>query len=408
MDGMETEMDIAVIGISHKTAEVAIREQVAVAENEQVALANLITGNFENSGCMVLSTCNRTEVYFSGKAALENVDEVRRIVNSFKNTDCFSDPETSYTFRGLKAVQHFFKVISSLDSQIVGETQITCQVKAAYNLAHDAHLTDDILNKLQNFGLQVEKKVRSQTFLTDGAVSISFAAVEMARKIFQDLQSKNVLLIGAGETAELAAFHFRDKKVASINVVNRTASKAKDLAGRFGGQAFGLEQMDQALEKTDIVITATSSREFVLNRQQVERMAQRRNYKPLFLIDIAIPRDIDPTCAAIDGVFLFNLDDLEVIVAKNLERRRTEIPKAERIIEGYIKEFVRWYQTRPVTETISRLNRHFEKGDRHAAQCWRYRPYRTPDHRAGRRLLHGCGQSDVDFVRTAGHRTGGN
>lgn len=354
-------MDIAVIGISHKTAEVSTREQVAFSSEEQVAFQNWLCSRYEDSGCFVLSTCNRTEIYIAGGQAVNDLTNIRAELNTFKNTSFFTADDLTYCHRSKRAVAHFFHVVSSLDSLIIGEPQITCQVKDAYEQAHQAGSTDILLNKLHNFAIQVEKKVRTDTYLADGAVSIAFAAVEMARKIFVTLEDKNVVLIGAGETAELAAVHFQSRHVKSISVVNRTLARAETLADKFNGQAYALEQLEAAIADADIIISATASQTPVLLRSHVSALAEERNYRPLFLIDIAIPRDIAADCSDVDGVFLYNLDALQNLVAKNIERRRKEIPKAERIIEHFLKEFEDWYQTRPVTETITQLNHYFEE-----------------------------------------------
>jgi glutamyl-tRNA reductase len=247
-----------------------------------------------------------------------------------------------------------------MDSQIVGEIQITGQVKDCYNYAHHLDATDAILNKLYNFAMQVKKKVRNETFLSDGTVSVSFAGVELARKIFGDLTDKRILLVGAGKTAELAAFHFLENNVKTINVANRTLSKAEELAEKFNGKSYTLENLNNALEETDIVISATSSDEYVITKELMNQIIKKKYYESIFLIDLAIPRDIDPKIEDLNSVYLYNLDDLNDIVEKNLETRKLEIPKVLKIIDEYLLEFEKWASTNSLTFIINKLKRHFE------------------------------------------------
>ncbi|TFG96222.1 MAG: glutamyl-tRNA reductase [Calditrichales bacterium] len=357
---MNNNIYLGVIGISHKTASVALREKVALSETEQRVAIKKILANPAVDGCMIVSTCNRTEVYFSSESHKNEATTIRHILNTIKKCKTYTDDNIVYELHGSDVVQHFFKVISSLDSQIIGEPQITGQVKDGYNLAHELNSTDTLLNKLFNFGLQAEKNVRKETFLSDGAVSVSFAGVELARKIYSDLTDKEVLLIGAGETAELAAVHFLNKGVRKIHITNRTFSKAQTLAKKLNGQAHPLESMDDILRQVDIVISATSSTEFVVTKAMMDPICRERRYRPVFLIDLAIPRDLDPAMDKIDGVFLFNLDDLNEIVQENLEKRAQEIPRAVKIVGEFAKEYGEWNATHSISFVINRLRTHFD------------------------------------------------
>jgi glutamyl-tRNA reductase len=360
-DSYKENIPIAVVGISHHTAGIDIREKAVFGDKQQTTTMHRLTKLYRIRGIFVLSTCNRTEIYFCGRKAIKFIEDICKWLDDFKNVSIFSNQELIYTFRGSEAIKHFFRVISSLDSQIIGEPQITGQVKDAYEKAHQQKHTDIFINKMYNFGMQVEKQVRSKTYLTDGAVSISFAAVELARKIFGDLQNTTVLLIGAGETAELAALHFVKRKVSKIIVANRTFKKARQLAAEFQGEAIQLQHLLPSIEKADIVITATSSDHFVVNKDELEKVAKQRDYKPIFLIDLAIPRDVDPDVTDIDGVFLYNLDGLQEIVQKNIEQRQAEIPKAERIVEDHVLKYIDWYKTLPMVKTITQLSKYFEE-----------------------------------------------
>jgi glutamyl-tRNA reductase len=352
---------IAVVGINHHTADVEIREKAIFTEKQQNTLMTRISKLYRTRGIFVLSTCNRTEIYFCGRKAIKFIEEICAWLDDYKKVTIFSNPNLTYIYKGSVAIHHFFRVISGLDSQIIGEPQITGQVKSAYEKAHHLNRTDIFINKMYNFGMQVEKQVRSKTYLTDGAVSVSFAAVELARKIFGDLQNTVILLIGAGETAELAALHFLKRKVTRIIVANRTYKKAQRLAEKFHGEAIHLGESSHILKQADIVIMATSSKKYIFTKPDLEIVAKKRDYQPIFLIDLAMPRNVDPTVNDIDGVFLYNLDALQDIVQKNIEQRRAELPKAEKIIEGHVLNYIKWYKTLPMVKTITQLSKYFEE-----------------------------------------------
>lgn len=352
---------IAVVGISHHTADVQTREKAIFTEKQQTKIIKYLSKEYSARGVVVLSTCNRIEIYLCGRKALKYINDICQWVDQFKNEIIFCDENIAYLFKGERAIHHFYRVISSLDSQMVGEPQITGQVKEAYEKSHALNHTDALINKMYNFGMQVEKLVRTKTFLTDGAVSISFAGVELARKIFGDLKQTTVLLIGAGETAELIASHFMNREVGQIFVANRTYEKGRQLAKKFHGESIQFENMEQALDRSQIVIAATSSSQYVIERLMLEGVAERRDYKPIFLIDLSMPRNIDPSASDIDGVFLYNMDDLQEIANKNIERREKEIPKAEKIVKDQVLEYIKWYETLPAIQTITQLSHYFEE-----------------------------------------------
>jgi glutamyl-tRNA reductase len=354
---MSDRIPLGLIGISHKTASVDLREKVALSEEEQKTALKHIVGHFHASGCMILSTCNRTEIYFSDAHIHKTSTKVRQWLNEYKNCEEYANLEVTYELHDLEAARHFFKVLSGLDSQIIGEQQITGQVKESYDLTHALRTSDAMINKLFNFAMQAKKKVHNETFLSDGTVSISFAGVELARKIFSDLEDKNVLLIGAGKTAELAAYHFQENGVKNIHVVNRTYQRAVELAEKFNGKAYTMENLEEALMDTDIVISATSSTEYVVTPEQIKPISKKRNHRPIFLIDLAIPRDIDPVIDSINSIFLFNLDDLQEIVKANLEKRKKEIPKSMKIIDEFTEEFSKWYSMNSMSMVVGSLKK---------------------------------------------------
>ncbi len=354
------QIPLGLLGISHKTAPVEVRERVALSDTEQREALGHIINEFRADGCMMLSTCNRTEIYVSAEDHEEIIEKLKGWLASFKQTDLYSDSELFYNLNGPSAAEHFFKVIAGIDSQIVGEQQIAGQVKDSYDVAHQLQGTDAIINKLFNFAMQAKKKVHNETFLTDGTVSVSFAGVELARKIFSDLDKKSILVVGAGKTAELAAFHFQENGVKNIRVVNRTYQRAQELAEKLSGTASPMEELPHVLAEADIVISATSSETFVVTKDIMKQVAHQRRHQPIFLIDLAIPRDIDPAINEIGGVFLYNLDDLEEIVKQNLEKRKKEIPKSMKIIEDFVVEFKEWYSMNSMSSIVGKLKKRLD------------------------------------------------
>jgi glutamyl-tRNA reductase len=352
---MSDQIPLGLIGISHRTAPVEVREKAALSEDEQKLAIRHFMDDLHSNGCMVLSTCNRTEIYLSDDKLDSTLQKIRLYLNELKKCESYTDVDITYELRDHQVVEHFFKVLSGLDSLIIGEQQITGQVKDSYDLTHKLNGTDALINKMFNFAMQAKKKVHNDTFLSDGTVSVSFAGVELARKIFSDLSEKKVLLIGAGKTAELAAYHFQENGVKNINVINRTFERAKDLADKFDGKAYKLEELPAALAESDIVISATSSEEYVVTADMIYPISKKRHQRPIFIIDLAIPRDIDPKINEIDAVFLFNLDDLQEIVKANLEKRKKEIPKSLKIVNEFVSEFKKWVAMNSMTNVVGKL-----------------------------------------------------
>lgn len=354
---MSDQIPLGLIGISHKTAAVEIREKVALSEEEQKVAIKYLIEEYGTDGCMILSTCNRTEIYVSNSKIESTIEHIKSWLNDFKSCTEYTDQNISYTLNGISVVEHFSHVLSGLDSQIVGEQQIVGQIKDSYDLTHSLNGTDALINKLFNFAMQAKKKVHNETFLSDGTVSVSFAGVELARKIFSDLADKKILLVGAGKTAELAAFHFQENGVTNIHIVNRTFARAEELAKKLNGEAHPMEKMADVLLDTDIVISATASKEYVVTEEFMKPISRKRHHRPIFLIDLAIPRDIDPVIDHINGVFLYNLDDLHEIVKSNLEKRKKEIPKASKIIDEFVTEFNKWFSMNSMSTVVGRLKK---------------------------------------------------
>ena len=357
---MHPEVPLALVGISHHTASVEVRDRVSLSEDEQKSMLPQLRERFGAEGALIMSTCNRTEVYLSGQDLPNRITGIREWLDQIKGTSYFTDDNITYRTFGPGAVRHFFALIAGLDSQIIGEQQITTQVKEGYNLAHEVDVTDALINKLFNYGMQAKKRVYNETLLYDGTVSVSFAGVELARKIFNSLENKEILLIGAGKTAELAAYHFTENGAKNINVANRSLDRARELASKTGGRVWSLDELPSALKSTDIAISATGSTGYILDAETMRRIGRERHHRPLFLIDLAVPRDIEPEAGEIDGVYLYNLDDLEAIVKSNLENRRREIPKAMKIVDEVAAEFLGWLSTYSMTAIIGRLKEHLD------------------------------------------------
>ena len=260
-----------------------------------------------------------------------------------------------YQYREAEAVNHLFQVACGLDSMVTGEPQVLGQIKAAYREGTTQQATGALLNRLLHKTFSVAKKVRTETGIGGLAVSISYAAVELARKIFGSLADKTGLLIGAGEMAELAVEHLKRQGVARLIVANRTLSRGLELAGRFGGTAVSLAELEDQLLIADIVISSTGASEIILTKDQVKGVLRRRKQRPLFLIDIAVPRDLDPGINDLDNVYLYNIDDLQGVIQANLEHRQEEAVKANRIIEVETQKFLQWRETLEVTPTIVAL-----------------------------------------------------
>ena len=352
--------DFGAIGINHKTADVNIREKVALSEKEKTCIHAGLFKKWQVEGCILLSTCNRSEIYLYKQKLPLVIEEIKAWLDRYKKVSYFVDERITYTYFGWEAVEHFIHVISSIDSQIVGEPQITSQVKKAYKYAYKNGYTNMFINKLFDFSLSVQKKIRSDTFLNDGAVSVSFAAVELAKKIYSSLHDKHILLIGSGETAELAAKHFIQRGVASIYLANRTFSRAKSLAGKINGKAVPFGEIEHTLCDADIVLSATQSPDYIIHAEMMKRVNMKRNYRPLFLIDLAIPRDIDPQVKHLNGIFLYNLDDLKDIAENNLKTRYAEIPRVKKIIAENLAVFKSWYKKRCNALVIEKLKQYFE------------------------------------------------
>jgi len=347
---------IVLLGMNHKTAPVEIREQLALVCRTQAHPLHFLPHMQQVDELFLLSTCNRVEFLFTCNCLNEAIEEVKTLLKLHLGGPSQTHTKPYYYIhRNLDAVKHLFRVASSLDSMVVGEPQILGQIKNAYREATECRTVGVILNRLLHKTFSVAKRVRSETLIGSHAVSISYAAVELARKIFGELRDKKVMLIGAGEMAELAAEHFLAQGVRQMTVTNRTLERAVELAQRFRAETVPFAHLLDTLKSMDIVLTSTGSHDPILRYQDVKaRMRERRN-KPLFFIDIAVPRDIDPMVNKIDNVYVYDIDDLQGIIDLNKEERKREAELAEHIIAEETIKFRDWLCTLDVVPTIIAL-----------------------------------------------------
>ncbi len=347
------------IGLNHKTAPVEIRECLAFTEEDTRA----VVVGLRNEACidelMLISTCNRVEFVLATKAAPEETRAAIQAVKDYlvqaKQVSLDEFESALYIHQGEAAVRHLFRVAASLDSMVLGEPQILGQVKTAYRLATEENCAGVILNRLLHRTFFVAKRIRSETGIGGHAVSISYAAIELGRKIFGDLKAKKVLLIGAGEMAELAVEHLIRHRTGDLFVANRTFERGAALADKFNGTAIKMEEIPAYLAQVDIIISSTGATGYVLTPPDVKGVMRDRRKRPLFFIDIAVPRDIDPDINKINNAYLYDIDDLNEVIDDNLQDRQREAIKAERIIDEAVLQFKKWFQGLQVVPTIKAM-----------------------------------------------------
>lgn len=365
-------MNLHCIGMNHRTAPIDVRERLWFSEKEsRVALAELKANLLRE--CVLLSTCNRTELY--GVAASESLDGnvLKEYLIQFKKAEDVTSRDHFYRFIDSSAANHLFKVASGIDSMVVGDIQILGQIKDAFNLAVESGTAGLFTNRLFQTAFRVGKRSKSETEISEGAVSISYAAVELANKIFADLSKKNALLIGVGKTGELTAKHLLSKNIGQLFVANRTRSKTEELVQKLGGVVIDFERILQELKHVDIVITSTGSPTYILRAEELRDVMRERSNEPMFIIDIAVPRDVDPAANKIENVFLHDIDALNLIVDKNLGKRKAEIPKVEKIILEELTVFYQWYHSLKVSPTIQELQEMFEEIRREEVEKHKHR-----------------------------------
>lgn len=349
-------MNLLSIGISHNSASLDVREKMWMSADETKEVLRQLQGKFF-AEAMLMSTCNRTEVY--GITPGTEVDDagLKKFLIEFKHA---SDVVTADHFYGNfsgGSVNHLFKVAAGIDSMIVGDIQILNQVKEAFNLSTEIGLMGPVMNRLMQSTLHVGKRVRTESSVCEGAVSVSYAAVELASKIFADLSKKSALLIGAGETGELTMKHLIGKGIGRIMVANRTRAKAESLIETLGvgGTVVDYENMLEALRTVDIVITSVNSPSYIVQPTDTLKVMKQRSNNPLFIIDIGVPRNVDPSCNKVENVFVYDMDSLKAIVDKNVDKRKAELPRVTNIIREEMVAFFKWHNSLQVGPTIQEL-----------------------------------------------------
>jgi glutamyl-tRNA reductase len=360
-------MELALIGVSHKTAPVEVRERLAFPSDKiRVALARLLERTHA-AEAMILSTCNRVEIV----AQAPDAQLVQDFICEYHQIPAEAISKHVYSYTNAEAIRHLFRVTSSLDSMMLGEPQILGQVKEAYRLATEAGTIGSSLSPLLDRAFAVAKRVRSETGISQSAVSISYAAVELARKIFGDLSGKTVMIIGASKMGELAAKHLKRNGVGSVLVTNRTFERAVEIAKIFEGAAIPFEHFTDHMEHADIVISSTGAPHFIITRSLAEQVIRNRRNKPVFFIDIAVPRDVDPSVNDIDNAFVYDIDDLQQVIDANMRERMKEAGRAEEIVDREVQAFCTRMQSREVAPTIVLLRETLDKVRREEIERYR-------------------------------------
>lgn len=346
-------MNLLSIGISHNSAPLEVREKMWMSNDEAKSALKKLHGKFFNEA-MLVSTCNRTELYGLAPNTHVNDLELKTFLIEAKDAGATVKPEHFYGSFSGGAVNHLFKVAAGIDSMVIGDIQVLNQVKEAFQLATETGVMGPVMNRLMQTTLHVGKRVRTETAICEGAVSVSYAAVELASKIFADLSKKSVLLIGAGETGELTLKHLIGKGIGSIKIANRTREKAEALVAGLavGGSVIAYDQIADALRSVDIVVTSVNSPTYVVKPEHAKSVMKQRSNNPLFIIDISVPRSVDPSCNKVENVFVYDMDSLTAIVDRNMEKRKAEIPKVTSIIREEMVRFFQWHTSLQVGPTI--------------------------------------------------------
>jgi len=354
-------MRILVAGLNHKIADVDVREKLAFTGSKLEEGLRRFSELPEVNEAIILSTCNRVELYANVSETEKAPEAIKAFLSEFHAINKDSLDNALYFYHDIQAVEHVFKVASSLDSMIVGEPQILGQIKDAFELALSKKTTGILLNKLMKKAISTAKRVRTETRIAENAVSISFSAVELAKKIFTDLSKKVCMLLGAGEMAELAAKHLISNGVREVLVANRTFERACSLAEEFHGRPVKFEDFLQEMARADIIICSTGAPSYILMKSQMQKVMKERKQRQVFIIDISVPRNIDPEINDLENVYLYNVDDLQGVVDSNLFERQKEAEKAGKIIAEELEAFVKWQASLDSVPTIRALREKAEE-----------------------------------------------
>ena len=354
------EVNLILVGVNHKTTPVEIREKLAFTKGKIEESVDRLFNFPDIIEHTILSTCNRVEIYARANSQDSAIKAIKQFICDFHEVSPDELEDHFYSYRNEEAVEHLFRVSSSLDSMILGEAQILGQVKDAYSLAKDLRSTGLVLNQLFEKAFSIAKKVREETGIAERSVSISSAAVELAQKIFDDLENRTVMLVGTGEMAELAAKHLISYGVKTVYVTSRTYDRAVNLARTLNGSALDFEAFKNELHRADIVITSTSAPNFIIKKEMVEKAIHERKNKPIFFIDIAVPRDIEPDVNDLENIYLYDIDDLQVVVSANMKEREKEAENAMNFISQEVTKFNNWVGTLDAVPTIVEIRKKAE------------------------------------------------
>jgi len=354
------EVNLVLVGVNHKTTPVEIREKLAFTKGKIEESVNHLFNFPDIIEHTILSTCNRVEIYARANSQDSAIKSIKQFICDFHQLSLVELEDHFYSYSNKEAVEHLFRVSSSLDSMILGEAQILGQVKEAYSLARDLRSTGLVLNQLFEKAFSIAKKVREETGIAERSVSISSAAVELAQKIFDDLENHTVMLVGTGEMAELAAKHLISYGVKTVYVTSRTYERAANLARTLNGSALDFEAFKNELHRADIVITSTSAPNFIIKKEIVEKAIHERKNKPIFFIDIAVPRDIEPDVNDLENVYLYDIDDLQVVVSANIKEREKEAENAMNFISQEVTKFNNWVGALDAVPTIVEIRKKAE------------------------------------------------
>lgn len=385
-------LDLFCVGLNHETSPLEVRDALVMNEEEVERAIQVLRQRGGASEALVLSTCNRTEVYARGTTVDDPQAFVAALLREIKGMDLTGrEGRFLYSYREPDSVRHLFRVACGLDSQVLGEPQITGQVKDALALAMRTGGSGPVIERLLDAALRAAKRARTETAIGRGPVSSAYAAVSVATKVLGALGDKRVLVIGAGEMASLAAAHFRDAGVSQFMVVNRSRERAQAFATTFCARVVSLEALPVVLPGADIVVGATSSPEPIVRGDMVRNAMKIRKNRSLLLVDLAVPRDVDPQVARLPNVFLHDLDGLGGIVAQSLAQRRAEIPKVEAIVDEELSRFLRWHRSLAVVPTVTAFRGQVEAIARQELERHRGK-FRSEDHAALDALVHGIVQ----------------
>jgi len=358
-------MHILVVGLNHKTTPIDWRERLHFPPHTLEEPLEKLAHYTDGGERVILSTCNRVELYGHVQHVARGSSRLQQFLGDYHGIAADVLTPYLYTYHGEAALRHLFRVVSSLDSLVIGEAQIAAQVKEAFAIARRAKATSSVFSQVFERAFAVAKRVRTETRIGEHAVSVSYAAVELAKKIFQDLSAKTVLILGAGEMSELTAQHLISQGVRHLLVANRTLEHAMELASRLQGQGIALDQLPEYLPKADIIVSSTGAPEPIIRKADVQNALKLRKNRSMFFIDIAVPRDIDPAVNELDNVYLYDIDDLQYVVEENRKTREREAALAETIIAREVEAVLQWFDEQQVVPAVIRLRRKAESIRQH-------------------------------------------